>query len=81
MFLVFRSEVCRCNMYFCKNTSLLIGGSSTHKTSAGARTGIGRFVKRFLKVSGACQTSFDARPDVRKRRPGSVRAPYGARPM
>ena len=29
-----------CNMYFCKNTSLLTGGSSTHETSADARTGI-----------------------------------------
>jgi len=27
-------------MYFCKYTSLLTGGNSTHKTSAGARTGI-----------------------------------------
>jgi len=38
--------ICRCNMYFCKNTSLLTGGSSTHKTSVGARTvkvGIVRF--------------------------------------
>ena len=41
-------------MFFCKNTSLLTGGSSTHKTSAGARTGIGGFVKRYLKVPGAC---------------------------
>ena len=30
--------------------------------STGARTGIGRFVKRYLKFSGACQTSYDARP-------------------
>ena len=48
----------KCNMFFCKNTSLLTGGNSTHKTSAGARTGIGRFVKRVLKVPGACQTSY-----------------------
>ena len=27
-------------MYFCKYTALLTGGNSTHKTSAGARTGI-----------------------------------------
>ena len=44
------------------------GGCSTHITSAGAgrassgaRTGIDRFDKRFLKVSGACQASYDAR--------------------
>ena len=60
-------------MFFCKNTSLLTGGNLTHKTSAGARTGIGRFVKRFLIVPGACQTSYDARP-------GTVRCPGGARP-
>jgi len=52
--------LCKCNMYFCKNTSLLTGGCSTHITSAGARTGIGRFDKRFFKVSCACQTSYDA---------------------
>ena len=34
--------LCKCNMYFCKNTSLLTGGFSTHITSAGARTGIVR---------------------------------------
>jgi len=34
--------LCKCNMVFCMNTSLLHGGSSTHKTSAGARTGIVR---------------------------------------
>jgi len=64
----------KCNMYFCKNMSLLIGGSLTHKTSAGdwkaivrCPTGIGRFVKifKFLAL-------------VRHRTmPG--RAPYGAR--
>ena len=32
--------LCKCNIFFCKNTSLLTGGSSTHKTSAGAWTGI-----------------------------------------
>jgi len=32
----------KCNMFFCKNSSLLTGGNSTHKTSAGARTGIVR---------------------------------------
>ena len=84
----------KCNMFFCKNTSLLTGGNSTHKTSvgartgivrcpdghrpvpgrasSGARTGIGRFVKRFLKVPGACQTSYDAQP-------GTVRCPDGHR--
>ena len=31
--------LCKCNMYFCKNTSLLTDGCSTHITSAGARTG------------------------------------------
>ena len=59
-------------MVFCKNTALLTGGSSTHKTSAGARTDIGRFVKRFLKVPGACETSYDARP-------GTARCPDGHR--
>ena len=54
--------LCKCNMYFCKNTSLLTGGYSTHITSAGAWTCIGRYDTRFLKVSGACQTSYDAQP-------------------
>jgi len=52
---------------------------STYKTSAGpgrassgARTGIGRFVKRFLLFPGACQTSYDARP-------GTIRCPDGRR--
>jgi len=49
-------------MYLCKNKSLLTGGSSTHKTSAGARTSIGRFVKRFFNVLGACQTTYDVWP-------------------
>jgi len=56
------------------------------RASSGARTRIGRFVKRFMKVPGACQTSYDARP-------GTGRAPLesydidikqkssGARPM
>ena len=35
-------HICKCNMLFCKNTSLLTGGSSTHKTSAGTWTGIVR---------------------------------------
>jgi len=48
-------------MYFCKNTSLLTGGSLTHKTSAGARTGIGQFDKRFFNVPCTCQTLLDAR--------------------
>jgi len=34
--------LCQYNMVICKNTSLLTGGSSGHKTSAGARTGIVR---------------------------------------
>ena len=81
-------------MYFCKNTSLLTGCCSTHITSTGARTGIGRFDKRFLKVSDACQTSYDARPDksydlnfkqkssgARLMCANADRAPYGARPM
>jgi len=42
------------------------------RASSGARTGIGRFVKRFFKVPGACQTSYDARP-------GTVRYPDGHR--
>jgi len=32
------------------------------RASSGARTGIGRFVKRCLNVLGACQTSYDVRP-------------------
>ena len=40
-------------MYICKSTSLLTGGSSTYKTSAGDWTGIGRFVKRFLMFLAA----------------------------
>ena len=36
------------------------GGSSTNKTSGGARMGIGRFVKGFSKAFGAFQTSYDA---------------------
>ena len=67
-------NLCNCNMYICKNTSLLTGGSSTHKTSAGARTGVGRFVKRFFNTISACQTSYDVRP-------GTVRCPVGHRPM
>jgi len=51
--------LCKCNMYICKNTLLLICGSSTHKTLA--RTGIGRFVKRFFNVLGACRTSYIVR--------------------
>ena len=46
-------------MYLCKDTSLLTCGSLTRKTVSGARTGIGRFVKR---VTGAFQTSYNARP-------------------
>jgi len=34
--------LCKCNIFFCKNTSLLTGGSLTLKTSTGARTGIVR---------------------------------------
>ena len=32
------------------------------RASSGARTGIGRFVKRFFNVLSACQTSYDVRP-------------------
>jgi len=60
------------NVLLQKNTSLLTGGCSTHITSTGARTGIGQFDKRYLKVSSACQTSYDARP-------GTVRCPDGHR--
>ena len=57
-------------MRFCRNMSLLTGGSSKlikHRpvpirASSNARTGIGRFVKRYFKVPGACQTSYDAQP-------------------
>jgi len=38
--------LCTCNMYFCKNNG---------------RCPDGWFVKRFFKVSGACQTSYDVR--------------------
>jgi len=38
------------------------GGSSTYKPSAGARTGIGRFVRGFAKAPGAFRTSYDAPP-------------------
>jgi len=51
--------ICKCNMYFCKNTSLSTGGCSTYKTSIGARTGIG-WVKRLSKVLGAFQISYGA---------------------
>jgi len=53
-------------------TLRFIGGSLTHKTSAIARTGIGRFVKRFFNVPSASQTSYDARP-------GTVCCPDGHR--
>jgi len=36
------------------------------QASSGARTDIGRIVKRFFKVTGACQTSHDARPGTVK---------------
>jgi len=39
-------------MFFCKNTSLLIGGSLTHKTSTGARTGIVRCPDGHCPVPG-----------------------------
>jgi len=42
------------------------------RASSGARTGIGRFVKRFVNVLSACQTSYDVRP-------GTVRCPVGHR--
>ena len=75
----------KCNLFFCKNTSLLTRGNSTKKTSAGARTGIvrcpdghrpvpGRASADLLSdfFPGACQTSYDARP-------GTVRCPDGRR--
>jgi len=41
LFFVLRSKISMLiQYYFCKNTSLLTGGSLTHETSAGARTGI-----------------------------------------
>jgi len=44
-------DVCRCCIYTSANTRrFLTGGSSTHKTSTGVRTGFGRFVKRFLAL-------------------------------
>jgi len=75
--------LCICNMYFCKNTSLLTGGSSTHETSAGARTGIVRCLDGHRPVPG--RASADLLRDyfkflslVRHRTmPG--RAPYGTR--
>jgi len=39
--------LCRCSLYFCKNTSLFTGGISTHKTSAVART---KYVWKFLAL-------------------------------
>jgi len=48
--------LCKCYMYFCKNTSLLTCGSLTHKTSACARTApLESNDKMFeQKSSGAC---------------------------
>ena len=68
----------RFNMY--KYTSLLTGGSSTHKTSAGARRGIGWFVKRFSKVPCSFHTSYDARPPL-KSNDLNFQKSSGARPM
>jgi len=118
--------LCKCNMYYCTNTSLFTGGSSTHKTSVCVRTGILRcpdghrpicYREDIFYVLGARQTSYDVRlgtvrfPVVHRwnrtiiflnknrpvsvrcvqspagRRPGTVqwpgtvRAPYSARPM
>ena len=83
--------LCKCNMFFCKNTSLLTGCSSTNKTSACARMVIGQFVKRFFNVLCACQTSYYVRLGtlesydnfLNKNRPVPVRCeqtPDGRRP-
>jgi len=64
MFLGFRSEMSMQMQYvlqYCKNTSLLTGGSSTHKTSAGRGRASADLLRDLFKVSGDCQTSYDAR--------------------
>jgi len=64
--------LCKFNIFFCKNTSLLTGGSSTHKTSVDAWTVPGRASDDLLRDIW----KFTAL--VRHRTmPG--RAPYGAR--
>jgi len=53
LYYVFGLEVkylCKYNMFFCKNTSLLTGGCSTHETSSGARTGIVRCPDRHRPI-------------------------------
>jgi len=64
-----------------KQVVLLTGGRSTHKISAGARTGIGRFVKRFFEVLGACQTSYDTRAPLESYDINYQQKSSGARPL
>jgi len=70
-------------MYICNNESLLTGGSSTHKTSAGARTGIVRCPNGHRPVPGRASANllrdfFKFQALVRHcTMPG--RSPYGAR--
>ena len=64
--------LCKCNMFFCKNTSLLTGGSLTHETSVCARTGIVRCPDRHRPVSGRASSGA---------RTGIVRCPDGHRPI
>jgi len=65
-------------LYFWKYSSLLDRWQFDSLTSAGARTGIVRFVWGFSKAHGACQSSYDARPVSVEI--GWLRLP-GARPM
>jgi len=60
--------LCRYNMYFCKTcrfspvkVQLIKHRPVPGQTLPSARRGIGRFVMRFLKVPGVCQTLYDAR--------------------
>ena len=68
--------LCKCNMYYCKNTSLLTGGSSTHKTSSGARTGIVRCPDGHWPI---CKETFLMFLALIRHRMMSGHAPYGAR--
>jgi len=62
----------KCNVYFCKNTSLLTGGCSTHITSAGARTGIVRCLDGHRPIRKEIFESFWRLSDI-------VRCPAGYR--
>ena len=66
--------LCKCNMYsyFFKYTSLVIGGSSTHKTSAGARTGMVRCADGHRPICSEIFESSWRFSDI-------VRCPSGAR--